>query len=51
VAGRPCDSLLLQKLGPAPPFGSRMPMDGPPYLANEDLVQISDWIVEGANDN
>jgi hypothetical protein len=51
VDGKPCDSVILQKLGEGPPFGSRMPLNGPPYLEAEDLQLISDWIVEGAHDN
>lgn len=49
--GSPCSSVLIQKLGQAPPFGARMPLDGPPYLSITDLQLISDWIVEGAHDN
>ena len=51
VPGIPCDSVLLQKLREGPPFGSRMPLDGPPYLDNADLELVSDWILEGAHDN
>lgn len=51
VADDPCSSILLQKLGPAPPFGERMPGDGPPYLTNTDAQLIVDWIAEGARDN
>jgi hypothetical protein len=51
IPGMPCDSVLLQKVSPGPPFGSRMPLDGPPYLGDDDVRTISDWIVEGANDN
>ena len=39
------------ELGEGPPFGSRMPLDGPPYLEDVDLELIGDWIVEGAHDN
>jgi hypothetical protein len=46
----PCASVLIQKLGAAPPFGARMPLDGPPYVTATDLL-ILDWIVEGARDN
>jgi hypothetical protein len=51
VPGAPCDSVLVQKLGPAPPFGSRMPFNGPPYLEPGELALIMDWIAEGALDN
>jgi hypothetical protein len=45
--GNPCDSLLVQKTGDAPPFGFRMPLSGPP-LSDEDRQLITDWIAEGA---
>ena len=51
VPGQPCQSVLLQKVGAGPPFGSRMPLDGPPYLEDDDLDVISDWIFEGAHDD
>jgi mono/diheme cytochrome c family protein len=51
VAGKPCDSSLLQKLGPAPPYGARMPYNGPPYYSTDDLALLRDWIAEGAHDN
>jgi len=51
VPGMPCASILLQKVGPAPPFGTRMPLDGPPYLEPHDMQTISDWIAEGALEN
>ena len=43
--------MLVQKLGPAPPFGARMPRNGPPYLPASDVALITDWILEGAHDN
>jgi hypothetical protein len=51
VPGQPCASVLVQKIGDAPPFGGRMPLDGPPFLEDEDVQLISDWIAEGASDN
>jgi hypothetical protein len=48
--GDPCNSILLQKLGAAPPFGGRMPLDGP-AVGMTDLQRIADWISEGAHDN
>jgi hypothetical protein len=51
VAGSPCESVLVQKLGVAPPFGARMPLNGPPYFVPEEIALISDWIAEGAHDN
>ena len=51
LAGRPCESVLVQKVGQAPPFGARMPLDGPPFIAERELQQLSDWIAEGADDD
>ena len=51
VPGDPCASILVQKLSSAPPFGSRMPSNGPPYLSNTERALIADWIAEGAHDN
>lgn len=51
VPGDPCASILYQKVEEAPPFGSRMPLDGPPYMTEEERTLLSDWIAEGANDN
>jgi hypothetical protein len=51
VAGDPCASVLVQKLGPAPPCCARMPRNGPPYLPASDVALITDWILEGAHDN
>jgi len=51
VPGDPCASLLVGKLGNAPPFGARMPFDGPPYLSERARLTIADWIAEGARDN
>lgn len=51
VAGKPCESILFQKLGPAPPYGARMPYSGPPYYSATDLALLRDWIAEGAHNN
>lgn len=51
VPGQPCASLLYQKILPGPPFGSRMPADGPPFLTDDDVRLVHDWIAEGAGDN
>ena len=48
VAGHPCASVLVQKLGQSPPFGARMPLDAPPFLTADELQRIADWIAEGA---
>ena len=47
----PCDSVLWQKLTPGPPFGSRMPFDGPPFVSKNARQMLVDWIAEGARDN
>lgn len=51
VDGMPCASILAQKIGTAPPFGRRMPYNGPPYLSDADILLVRDWIAEGAHDN
>ena len=51
VPGDPCSSILFQKVTISPPYGSRMPLDGPPYLTPQDIALIHDWIAEGAANN
>jgi hypothetical protein len=51
IAGDPCSSLIVQKTSDAPPTGSRMPSDGPPYLTPSERQLLNDWITEGARDN
>ena len=51
IPGQPCESILVQKVGPAPPLGSRMPLAGPPFLSDLDQQLVRDWIAEGARDN
>jgi len=51
IPGQPCSSLIVQKIGPAPPVGARMPFNGPPYLSAETQQLIADWIAEGALEN
>jgi hypothetical protein len=51
VPGKPCESVLVQKLGLAPPFGARMPYNGPPYFSATELTLVRDWIAEGALNN
>jgi hypothetical protein len=51
VAGEPCSSVIYQKTSDAPPFGSRMPLNGPPYMTPDEHQLLHDWIAEGANDN
>jgi mono/diheme cytochrome c family protein len=51
VDGQPCASVLYQKITATPPFGRRMPYNGPPYLSDADIQLVHDWIAEGASDN
>jgi len=51
IAGQPCDSIMPMKLSRTPPFGSRMPFNGPPYFTDAELQLVRDWIAEGALDN
>ena len=51
VAGAPCASIMYQKLSDSPPFGSRMPLNGPPFFNADQLQLLHDWIAEGARDN
>ena len=51
VPGDPCASLIVQKVGSAPPTGARMPPSGPPFMTPDEIALLSDWIAEGANDN
>jgi hypothetical protein len=48
VPGSPCSSVLLEKLRESPSFGGRMPLNGPPWLEDQDIQLVSDWIAEGA---
>lgn len=49
--GNADESNLFMKTTAQPPFGSRMPMDGPPFLSLEAQTAIRDWINQGALDN
>jgi hypothetical protein len=51
VEGDPCISVIYMKTGNAPPFGSRMPLSGPPFWSAEERRILHDWIAEGARDN
>jgi hypothetical protein len=50
VPGEPDASFLIEKLGPSPRIGSRMPNMLPP-LAADDINLIRTWILEGASDD
>jgi hypothetical protein len=47
---KPDDSILVQKIKPNPPFDTRMPQGGP-YMRDDEIQIIVDWIKEGAMDN
>ncbi|HVV82736.1 MAG TPA: c-type cytochrome domain-containing protein [Kofleriaceae bacterium] len=51
VPGQPCESALYRKVVAGPPFGARMPQDGPPFLEADDVQLIVDWIAEGARED
>ena len=51
VAGDPCGSVLLQKVGSSPAIGARMPLGGPPFWTAEEQLILHEWIAEGAKDN
>ena len=50
IPGNADSSLLIRKVSPTPPFGSRMPLGGP-YLPDSTISVIRRWINEGAKDN
>lgn len=47
VPGKPCESLIVQKLEGTDPEGVRMPKGGP-YWSNPEIQLMIDWIAEGA---
>lgn len=51
VAGQPCQSIMYLKLSESPPFGARMPLNGPPFWTPDELRLLHDWIAQGANEN
>ena len=49
IPGNPAASELVRRIrGQSRP---RMPLDGPPFLADEDMRLIADWIARGAPDD
>jgi len=49
VPGSPAASELLRRItGQSQP---RMPFDGPPYLGDEEIRVVRDWILQGARDD
>lgn len=59
VPGKSKESLLIQKLSEAPPFGDRMPLNTKKdikagkakWLSPEEARIIAEWIDQGAKDN
>jgi hypothetical protein len=59
VAGKANESLLTKKLGVAPPFGERMPLNKKQvisegkakYLSDAELKIITEWINQGGKNN
>jgi hypothetical protein len=49
VAGKPCESALVQKLQGDYFTGLQMPKDGPPFWSSDEVQLVKDWIAEGAN--
>jgi hypothetical protein len=49
IAGKPCESALVQKLQGDYFEGLQMPKDGPPYWSPDEIQLVIDWIAEGAN--
>ena len=52
LPGEPDSSYIIQKIvSDSPKFGGRMPEDGPPFLSQNQVQLIIDWIEEGAQNN
>ena len=51
VVGNGGASNLYRKTTASPPFGARMPANGPPFLTTEEQDRIKRWIDGGAPDN
>jgi hypothetical protein len=59
VPGKSKESILIQKLGPAPPFGDPMPLDpkkkkgenSKKSLTADEIKTIADWVDQGAKKN
>jgi len=48
IPSDPDDSLLIKKLEGTQTVGRQMPRDGPPYLPQETIDVIRQWILDGA---
>lgn len=52
IPGDADGSYLIEKISSASPkFGKRMPYDGPPYLSQNEILLIRNWIERGAPDD
>lgn len=52
LPGEPDSSYIVQKISSSSPkFGNRMPLDGPPYLSQDEINLIRQWIENGALNN
>lgn len=49
--GDPDNSYLIQKLEGTAAVGLRMPANGPPYLTDDQIAVIRQWISDGATDD
>lgn len=50
--GNPDASYLIKKLeGTPPPRNTRMPANGPPFLSDEEIKKVRDWISAGAKND
>lgn len=50
IPGDGAGSILVKKISPGPPFGSRMPQGGP-FMPDVNIATIRTWIDQGALDN
>jgi len=50
IPGDGAGSILVRKISPSPPFGSRMPQGGP-FMPDASIVIIRTWIDQGALNN
>jgi hypothetical protein len=50
-AGDPAGSYLMQKMGPNPPAGARMPPYLRPVLSDSQMKMFETWINEGAKND
>lgn len=50
IPGDGVNSILVRKLQPAPPFGTRMPQGGP-FMPDASIAVIRTWIDQGAPNN